>query len=250
MTQTSHELANFFVEASKALEELPHVKGKLNQIEEELAICHAIGHGKDSRINDLHIKQVDLELAIDRLKREKDDAELAALEAKDEASKLIASIRDVMKGAAAADAILNPTPVMPEPSAPISDIGAESNSASALESHSDTAPSGQSQPDSPGSSSADGSSEATTEHTITVGGEQHPLPDASTLDIPSSSVESHDTIKRVEAPHAELSAAAISSRPYDGEAYWFKPDSIGWREWVDGGGEAAPYVNLDHHSGR
>lgn len=244
MTQTSHELANFFVEASKALEELPHVKGKLNEVEESLAISRDVSIGKDNRIDSLNGNISSLLAQIEALKAERDAAEYAAMEAKDEASKLIASIRDVMKGAAAADAILNPTPVTPAAPLPeSSNTGAESNSASALESHSDAAPSGQFQPDSSGSSSIDGSSEATTEHTITVGGEQRPLDGAGDTTTESMNVsDGHaSTTKNVSIEF---------SKPYDGEAYWLKPDSIGWREWVDGGGEAAPYVNLDHHSGR
>lgn len=249
MTQTPNEIAHFFVEASKALEELPHVKGKLNEVEESLAICRDIGNGKDARIESLLVYQGDLDVQIAMLKKERDDAELAAMEAKDQAERLIASIRDVMKGAAAADAILNPTPA-PQPSSATSEAGrvgdqpSESSSAqSALDSGSG----------SDGPSLSGYPSDAATQadsHTVTVGGEQRPL-DAPLQTGSLSTAHSEPGIGTDSASQSSsLADGSAVAKPYDGEAYWLKPDSIGWREWVDGGGEAAPYVNLDHHSGR
>lgn len=227
MTSQHHEITSFFVDASKALEELPHVKSKLNQTEEELAICRDINHGKDGRINDLLAKQSDLELAVERLKREKDDAELAAMEAKDQAERLIASIRDVMKGAAAADAILNPTP-QPLPSSTPSEAGLSSDPQS-------------------GSSSAPPVSDSGSQlawpfvHSLgeqhSAGGEQRPLADAEPA---GSSLTNADSSVR-ESFHATEPVPA-SPKPYDGEAYWFKPSATSWKDWVAGGGERAPYV--------
>lgn len=232
MTQTSHELANFFVEASKALEELPHVKSKLAEVEESLAIQRDITHGKESRIDDLMVKQNELEAKIFALQHERDAAEFAALEAKDTAEKLIASIRDVMKGAAAADAILNPTPAVPEASPVTSETGASNGSAPE---HS-LAPQVQSSgSESSGQStlgSQDSSSEAASaSQTVIVG------------DRPLSTVDSMDTAPQ-ENVHSTSASAGESptAKPYDGEAYWLKPDRVTWQEWVDGGGEKAPYV--------
>lgn len=245
MTQTSHELANFFVEASKALEELPHVKGKLNEVEESLAICRDVSVGKDNRIDDLMVKQNELEAQIFALKNERDAAEFAALEAKDQAQTLIASIRDVMKGAAAADAILNPTPT-PLPSSATSEAGrvGEPGQVSSPEPQQQFSEEGYAGHLQAGSaSSSDTPAIHTESHTVTVGSEQRPLDGAGDTTTESMNVsDGHaSTTKNV---------SIESSKPYDGEAYWLKPDSIGWREWVDGGGEAAPYINLDHHSGR
>lgn len=40
-----------------------------------------------------------------------------------------------------------------------------------------------------------------------------------------------------------------ASKPHADKPYWFKPDSLTWREWIDGGGERAPWLkdgdNLD-----
>ena len=237
MTQTSHELANFFVEASKALEELPHVKGKLSEVEESLDICRNVGYGKDEQISHLNGNISSLQAQIEALKAERDAAEYAAMEAKDEASKLIASIRDVMKGAAAADAILNPTP--PMESAPISPVGEpnEAGSASSL-----------AQPVLDSGSASAGQSPVGSDSSS----ETAPVtPEASDWDRPLSHAElALDSSSGTAQPQpvvAQENASGIASlrhdKPYDGEAYWLKPDSLSWQEWIAGGGEKAPYAS-------
>ena len=239
MTQTSHELANFFVEASKALEELPHVKGKLSEVEESLDICRNVGYGKDEQISHLNGNITSLQAQIEALKAERDAAEYAAMEAKDEASKLIASIRDVMKGAAAADAILNPTP--PMESAPISPVG-EPNEA--------TSESSLAQPVLDSGSQLDGPSSTSSVETQTVIVGERPLAGAPLQTDSSSTVHSEHPIGTDPASqsssHVDGSAAA---KPYDGESYWLKPSHLSWQVWVNGGGEKAPYVtNADMSS--
>lgn len=225
MTSQHHEITSFFVDASKALEELPHVKSKLNQTEEELAICRDVSLGKDSRIESLNGDIDALRDQIANLKNERDAAEYSAMEAKDEANRLIASIRDMMKGAAAADAVLNPTPIAPEPSAPMSEAGLSSDSASGSSSALHQSAFGE------GSS---GPSEHSLGEQQSAEGEQRPLADAPSMDATHPSAYGGDV--------STVASVVGNERPYAGEAYWFKPTGTTWADWVAGGGDPAPYV--------
>lgn len=49
------------------------------------------------------------------------------------------------------------------------------------------------------------------------------------------------------APTAQTPDASTTapSKPYAGRAYWHKPDSMTWAEWMSKGGDKAPWVNSD-----
>lgn len=240
MTSQHHEITSFFVDASKALEELPHVKGKLSQIEEELAICRDINHGKDNRIadQDSHIKA--LQADIDDLKRARDDAELAAMEAKDQAEKLISSIRGVMKGAEAADSILNPPPAPLPPTSNTTEGSAETGEASSASSSASVGGEDHTSSTHSGTDSSEAAQAPKTWMETHYVEEGHDRP----LDAPSIHGETSQTAETTSA--LSSGSATMQTKPHAGKDYWTKPDDMTWRQWVDGGGECAPYIHLDH----
>lgn len=221
MTQTSHELANFFVEASKALEERPQIIAKLAETEESLAICRDTNYGKDEQISHLRADMDNLHAELIKAKAEKETAEYAALEAKEQAEKLIASIRDVMRGAAAVDAILNPTP---EPSKPTAETSGEPAVSSALASEPSSEPLAGSSPS---------SGEAVSSEITAV---DRPLADVS-KNIPAESVASNSVGSTTNV------SSDPTTKPYATLEYWRKPDALSWKSWINGGGEKAPWIN-------
>lgn len=226
---TSHELVNFFVDASKALEERPGLERKLRELSDALEITNDTLHSKDERIDQQLSDISNLKAQLVQLERDKEAAEYAALEAKDQAEKLIRSIGEVMKGAAAADAILNPTP---EPLPQTSSTTAESHGDGAEQSDSSSVQAGPSSVSSDSATGSDGGN-----HSPSTEDNSRPKAD----DALSQENQSHDA-SSTHMSSAESTTGA-STKPYSGQDYWDKPNDMSWSHWIAGGGERGPWVH-------
>lgn len=260
MTKHS-EIFGAFVEAQRALDELPEAKQRIENLESNLNDVHEKLTDRDSTIATQNETIDRLMAQLGEALKQRDDATFRELEARDQLESVVKVIRGAVVATNTAEEFLNPPkPVEPEPTSEVSwrmtnsgDEGqsdVDPTSATSLVYAQDgllnPAPTVSSVIDTDVNTSP--SDVGQTDPTLSSYSSEQESNGSGQSDGPfvSSEAEQPATVPSPSTDDtAERTAAASPPRPYENMHYWLKPSHMTWKEWGDKGGDIPKWVNND-----
>jgi hypothetical protein len=272
-TESTDNLANFFVSSAEALKAKPILEARVAELEATIEALKLGSKSKDEAIDDYIAKVKAQDDHLKEVEQRLDDASFRELQARDHLESLLRVINGATATAKEAGEFLNPPQPEPEPEAmpqaesaqvyngPMGDAFVAGSQEPEAQSSSPFAGStGESVPIDPSQEASQASQEPTRPtslylervETPSVGQGASPfVQSAAAQSAPAtphgemSLVDTHPASPSVAAsPSSSQESMAIptASRPHAGQPSWAKPNSMSWSEWIAKGGQKASWM--------
>lgn len=260
-----HEITSFFVDASKALEENPHLKETIAHLQQTIDALKAANEDYNGQITRAGDEIAHLKDQVKEVEQRLDDASFRELEAREKLENILSVFGNVTPKVKEAQEFLNPPPP-PMQEVPENPTQADQSQASADHTSTSTGTTEATNvTENPTTSSSGVTSQ---EGMVSVDSAPSSTANATGNDSPfASSTEgaSPPAQPQSESEHTEKTSMALSdgsnsgkdvqtqesasspsqTKPYATRAYWDKPSGMTWAEWKAGGGSVAPWIRED-----